>query len=336
MRTGTLYIDGNDAYRQFGVSVVKGGYDDIIAMPPLKKPQTNDWQEEDGIEADLTEPVLDAREISVKFAIAGMFNRYEEFVALLADGAYHIFNFAEIQRKYKLRLVSCPTKDDVRRLGVITLKLADDFPMFEYEYSEPETNIRPKDDYYIDNVDVAEYGVRILEGTRKEITAIPEVKKNLEIESDYTAGKTYDPNIVTFKSMDAKINCLIHAENLEQLWRNYDALLYNLIQPEERELYSKELEHTFFFYYKSCKVTSFSPKDSWLQFTLTLTLTGNIRLSADGDFVLAAENGDIIITEDGVYAIDMTPDRFSYPSVRLINDRKTLRFTGSGGFRFNN
>ena len=64
MRTGTLYIDGNDAYRQFGVSVVKGGYDDIIAMPPLKKPQTNDWQEEDGIEADLEEPVLDAREKS--------------------------------------------------------------------------------------------------------------------------------------------------------------------------------------------------------------------------------------------------------------------------------
>lgn len=339
MRTGKLYIDGNDAYLQYGVFVTEGGYNELVAYPPLKAPETNDWSEEDGIETDLESPVLDAREISVKFAITGVLNRYAAFIALLSDRAYHTFDFAEIQRTFRLRMTSCPSQGDIQMLGEITLKFSDDFPMEGYQYQAPATTLAKSDLYTIDGTPITNYGVRILKGTREELTKTAEPKKMLETTSAYRAGKTYDEQgEVHFKAKDIKMYCLIRAETLEDLWHNYLALLHDLIQPQERELYNKQLEQVFPFYYKSCSVTAFYPtEESWLQFTLTLTVTDEMRIDNDDIFILAAQNLDIIITERGEdAAVDLAPDKNSYPSCRLVNNRYTLRFTGNGAFRFNN
>lgn len=51
--------------------------------------------------------------------------------------------------------------------------------------------------------------------------------------------------------------------------------------------------------------------------------------------MLATEDNIIVFTENGVYAIDMLLDRYTYPSVRFVNDRATLRLTSNGKFRFN-
>ena len=58
-----------------------------------------------------------------------------------------------------------------------------------------------------------------------------------------------------------------HADTLAELWRNYDALLFDLIRPGARRY--KEAP----FYYSSCRVDKFIPDEPrpWLQFTLTLT-----------------------------------------------------------------
>ena len=63
MMEGRLFIDGGDAYLQYGAYVVNGGWNELVAYPPLKPVESNDWQEEDGIEADLSAPVLDTREV---------------------------------------------------------------------------------------------------------------------------------------------------------------------------------------------------------------------------------------------------------------------------------
>ena len=44
MMTGRLYIDGKDVYTEYGVYVVKGGWNELIAYPPLKTVESNDWQ----------------------------------------------------------------------------------------------------------------------------------------------------------------------------------------------------------------------------------------------------------------------------------------------------
>ena len=63
MMSGRLYIDGQDVYKQFGMYVSDNGWNELVAMPPLKSVDSNDWNEEDGIEADLSAPVLNTRDI---------------------------------------------------------------------------------------------------------------------------------------------------------------------------------------------------------------------------------------------------------------------------------
>lgn len=274
--TGRLYIDGYDAYKQYGVYVVQGGWNELIAYPPLKPIDSNDWQEEDGMEPDLSSPVLDSREISVKIAISGLYSRFEALIELLSDKAYHAFECAYIQRHYRLRLVSLPNLAVTKVLGTATLKFADDFPLLGYEYAAPTSNVAATDDYLFDGIPFTNYGVRVLEGTLDEVMKTPAVKTNLLRNIGTKPGALYDDKNVTFKSKDVKIYCLLRADTLDELWHNYDALLYDLIRPEERTL---EVDGSGYpFHYKSCQVSEFYPDGKiWLQFALTVTFTRGLN-----------------------------------------------------------
>lgn len=306
---GRLYIDGNDAYTEYGVYVVKGGWNELIAYPPLKSVESNDWQEMDGIEADLSAPMLDTREIQLKIAFAGLDSRFFTLMELLSDESYHVFECAYIKRTYRLRLVSQPNIAAAKVIGTATLKFADDFPLSDYTYKKPASNVAAYDDYTFDSVNFTTYGVRVLKGTLDEVMKTPTVKTNLLRNISTQAGALYDGKNVSYKSKDVKINCLMRADTLEELWRNYDALLYDLIRPNERKLWVDELGQEFLFYYKSCQVTEFYPTDKiWLQFTLTVTFTSVLRIG-DGDVVLASEDKIIIFTQDDENAIDVQTNR---------------------------
>lgn len=306
---GRLYIDGNDAYTEYGVYVVKGGWNELIAYPPLKSVESNDWQEMDGIEADLSAPMLDTREIQLKVAFAGLDSRFFTLMELLSDESYHVFECAYIKRTYRLRLVSQPNLAAAKVIGTATLKFADDFPLSDYTYKKPASNVAAYDDYTFDSVNFTTYGVRVLKGTLDEVMKTPTVKTNLLRNISTQAGALYDGKNVSYKSKDVKINCLMRADTLEELWRNYDALLYDLIRPNERKLWVDELGQEFLFYYKSCQVTEFYPTDKiWLQFTLTVTFTSVLRIG-DGDVVLASEDKIIIFTQDDENAIDVQTNR---------------------------
>jgi hypothetical protein len=120
------------------------------------------------------------------------------------------------------------------------------------------------------------------------------------------AGALYDiDSVVRYKSKDVKLYCLMRADTLTELWRNYDALLYDITRPGEHTLWVNEVEEEFKFVYKSCQVTDFYPTDKiWLQFTLTVTFTCPTRIT-DDDIVLATEDGVIVSGEDGDNAINM-------------------------------
>ena len=336
MKTGCLYIDGHDAYKRFGVYVVKGGFNNLISYPPLKDVDKNDWQEDDGIEVDLSSPVLNTREVSIKFAISGLFSSMFDFLELLSDGAYHTFDFYEIGRKYKLRLTQQPNLKTLKTLGHTTLKFADDFPLSDYNYKTPSSNIVATDDYSFDGIPFTNYGIRVLKGCYDEITKSAAVKSNLLRNITTVSGAVYDGMRVSYKSKDVELYCLMRAETLDELWRNYDALLFDLIRPNLRTLWVNDLEQEFPFMYKSCQVTKFYPTDRiWLQFTLTITFTEDFRIK-EGDIVLAAEDGIVLITEDNKFAIESRPDKYMFPSLRLVNNRSTLRFLNNNNLRFNN
>ena len=66
--TGRLSVDGYDAYTTWGVWV-DSGLGSLIQWPKMKAVTENVWQESDGVEADLSDPKLDSRELTLKFAM---------------------------------------------------------------------------------------------------------------------------------------------------------------------------------------------------------------------------------------------------------------------------
>lgn len=276
--TGRFYIDGKDAYRKWGVYVVSGGWNELIAYPPLKSVDYNDWHEEDGIEADLSNPKLDTKEASLKIAYNGSYRLFVDFIALLSDRAYHEFNCAFIGRRYTLRMTQVPNLDHAQALGFATIKLSNDSPLKDYRYKAPSSRIMRTEDYLIDGLPFTDYGCRILQGSLSEVMKTSAVKQNLLRNIASQSGAIYDDAAVTFKSKDVKLNCLMRAETLDELWRNYDALLFDLIRPDERLLEVSELGRQFPCFYKSASVSEFYPEDKiWLLFTLTLTFTHSFR-----------------------------------------------------------
>ena len=300
MMTGRLYIDGKDVYADFGLGVVEGGYNDIVAFPPLKTVKSNDWQEEDGIEADLSAPVLNTRDVSIKFVVwGGNKDGLGALIDLLSDKAYHTFYCATLRRKYRLRLVSHPNLEWAVRLGFTTLKFADDFPLDDYTYQPPVSGIKPYGDYSLDDKLLTDYGVRVLQGSLASIDKSPEVKKNLLRNIGTQSGAIYDDARVTYKSKEVQINCLMRAANIEEFWRNHDALLYDLIRPDERRLFVDARGVEYPCHYKNCKTTEFyGDGEVWWKFTLTLVFT-HYRLKGKRPALRFVSNGTLRLMANG-------------------------------------
>ena len=179
MMTGRLYIDGKDIYTEFGVAVVEGGYNELVSYPPLKEVTTNDWQEEDGIEADLSAPVLNTRELTINFVAMRGAEGLGALADLLSDMAYHTFYHGRMNRKFRLRLVKQPNLQWSLQLGFVGFRFADDFPMEGYSYQPPVSTVSAYGDYTLDDRLLTDYGVRVLQGTLASIDKSPDVKPNL-------------------------------------------------------------------------------------------------------------------------------------------------------------
>ena len=302
--TGRFYIDGKDAYNEFGIFIAEGGYNELLSYAPLKAVESNDWPEEDGQEFDLSAPALDTRELVLKFAAHRM-QRVGAFVELLSDHAYHTFDFRSIGRTYKLRLASQSALNLAGRLETFSLKFNNDFPLPDnYTYVEPQSDLVAQSGYELDARSLAEYGVYILKGSDAEIQKSPAVKKNLLRNLKGQHGATYDGEVVAFQTKEVKLSCLMRAKTMDEFWRNYNALLYDLIRPGERSLYVDNTGYEYPCYYKSCSTTQFHPVGRiWFQFNLTLVFT-SFRMG-DDEYLLASEDGEWVMSEDGVFAIDL-------------------------------
>ena len=302
--TGRFYIDGKDAYNEFGIFIAEGGYNELLSYAPLKAGESNDWPEEDGQEFDLSAPALDTRELVLKFA-AHRVQRVGAFVELLSDHAYHTFDFRSIGRTYKLRLASQSALNLAGRLETFSLKFDNDFPLPDnYTYVEPQSDLVAQSGYELDARSLAEYGVYILKGSDAEIQKSPAVKKNLLQNLKGQHGATYDGEVVAFQTKEVKLSCLMRAKTMDEFWRNYNALLYDLIRPGERSLYVDNTGYEYPCYYKSCSTTQFHPVGRiWFQFNLTLVFT-SFRVG-DDEYLLASEDGEWVMSEDGVFAIDL-------------------------------
>ena len=267
-----LLIDGKDARALYGLSVSAGSYKDLACLPKLKDIAYNDRHEKNGIDPDLSSPVVDAEDIAMEFFIVGDISLYNSLIDVLSNGAYHTFTFNEIGITKTLRLVKCGNVRSIQELHKFSLTFCDDNPMVGYEYESASSDIIPMYDYAIDSKDLSEYGIRILQGTLDSIKKAPDVKENLKVNIQSVNGQHYDGEKVVYKSKSVDLYCLMRARSLDEFWRNRNALLHDLIQPGSRTLSVAAINKEIPFYYKSCSVQSFYPDDgkAWFEFTLSI------------------------------------------------------------------
>lgn len=302
---GRFNIDGIDAYGQFGVFIADTGLVGLLQYPALKKVDSNDWPEEDGEEFDLSDPALDTKTFSIKFA-SHKANRVGAFIERISDKSYHDFEIPAIRQTFRLRLTDQQSLVLYSCGETFTLQFADDFPLRGYAYHAPQSTMNRVCGYEIDGIDLGQYGVSILEGSLAEVEKSPAVKQNLLQNFQRESGATYDGEFVVFKTKDVKLKCAMRATAAEEFWRNYKALLFDLTRTNERQLYVDKTGYEYPCYYKSCASSKYLPMKGkiWWVFDLTLVFT-SFRVESDG-YLLASENDMLIITEDSQSAINLS------------------------------
>nr|DAN25835.1 MAG TPA: hypothetical protein [Caudoviricetes sp.] len=281
-----LYIGVADVLEYSYVCTAFGGFDELIAFPPLKTPPANDWHEERGFDPDLSDPVLDTREVTLRLSATGQWD-YDGTIGMLEVSPVIDVRAPSIGRSWSLRFIAPTGGANASTFG---LKFADDTPMQGYTYQPPNAekerewilSTSRRDDFVITESpkrSFADYGARVLGDVVDEMERRNEVKTGLLRKFSTKPGAFYDKAaLFCEKGGDRQVQLLMRADTLAELWRNYDALLFDLIRPGARRY--KEAP----FYYSSCRVDKFIPDEPrpWLQFTLTLTFyEGSSEFSYD-------------------------------------------------------
>ncbi|MBQ3765908.1 MAG: hypothetical protein II874_04145 [Bacteroidales bacterium] len=258
-----LYIDGVNILTTYNVTLAKDAYKTLVQWPEMKAVGGNDWQEMNGYEPDLSNPLLESRTVTLKFILKGTIADIDGFYAFLGGKPVRSFTFQEIGRSCTLRLESMPSIQYARTFHIMQVQFAADKPLEGYSYVAPSSSLPEKRDYVIDEVPLSGYGVRVLQGTISSVIKGAEVKPLLIRKSSVISGATYDENpllndaedtfdseeyetiggsvegvsanwkrskaqgTVTYKGRDITLNCLMRGA-ASGVWQNYDALLYNL------------------------------------------------------------------------------------------------------------
>lgn len=312
MYVDKLYIDNLDAFTEWGVFVERNGYRQVIQIAPFKKVDTTDWPEHDGIEADLSNPVFDARTLTVPFCITDVAMARNLFVKL-SDGCYHTFNFVELGRSYVLRMTSNGSFSSLVKLGRLSLTFSEDDPSIPASSQSRTGSSSGGDDaaststsdvtqrgYVIDGTDLSSYGIWVLKGTDDSMRRAANTKNNLKIKTKNTSGVVYDGVESHWMSKDVTIRALINAPSMTEFWRRYNDFFRDLTQSGSRSVEVSGIDYAYEGFFKSMSVQRFEILNGgrvWCDFSVVMTLTGWIPVSSW--YLLSTENDYLVLTEDG-------------------------------------
>lgn len=272
MQTGNLLIDGTDAFTQYGAYLSDGQLVTLLELPKLKTPISTEWADQDGMEYDLTAPLLDSRTLSLKFHIRTPEGFYS-LIETLQTGAYHTFNVPSVGQTYTLRLTQTGSLNVTGNLITVSLTFSEDTPIVPT--GSPSTSaLIPLTGITLDSTDLAYYGIRPIEGIRADvITPLPQ-REALKVTTCNTAGiALYDSQTVTQKPATLTLPLYITAPTVTDLIRRYHSLLVTLLSPNLHTI--EAYGHTIECFYQSVSIAQLSLKCPLLLYSLTLQAVTN-------------------------------------------------------------
>lgn len=273
-----LIIDDVDIYAVYGICLAENSLGPVVQMPPFKTSSyvVNDWQEQDGLDFDISAPLLDGKKFNLNFYVRDI--RYvERLIDFLRVCSYRDWTFVELGVTQTLRLVEAPSISDVEKFGTMTLSVAQDeaytLPTTSGRYPQvnPVTRLQ---NVSIDNHDIGCYGAWVLEGTDKSVrSAVYKVKPNLSRNISTVSGVIYNNDTVHMGYKDFTVNLLIHTANINDFWARYAALMGAITSADKKSLDFNEAYLHFHCFYKSNNVKRFviDGGQVWCEFTVTFT-----------------------------------------------------------------
>lgn len=314
--TGSCIIDGIDL-SSLGVFILRGGDLDFISYPERKAPLSTSWYEQNGIDVDLTEIYFKEKQVSVKFHLqAGngteMVSRIASFRSLLSAPGLRRIYVREFDKTFLLRYVSCPDyshrgglakKGGKRGDITVTFSMDDPLQFFTHpEITHPAGSWNNKTYVTIGGRDLGEFGI-IVTQCYNSLLLFPALKRPLTRSFDKENGLLVStPATANYEVKQVTISCVMRATDLTEFYNNYEALFNVLTVKEELSLSSYAGTETC-FYSSMSNFRKLRPFKSRVLVSFDLILT--CLDSGAVAFLLAAEDGSLFVTEDGMYFIDM-------------------------------
>lgn len=295
--TGNCYIDGRDIYTDFGIIVEGDGYDELFSFPTRVEPDKNDWAEEHGIEPDLSNPLLQAQEITIDFALLDG-RRWQSFYAFLAEPGYRTINIPALGRTWMLRVVEMPELDMYDEADIFSVKFAEDVREVPSGYPAANAGGLLASVVSLDGKSLDKYGIIVTTGL-EEFERAPKLKKALTRTNSLQNGQVYDTDFVRYVEKEVTFGCCLNGIQATDFWNLYDAFFGDLLKTGTRKIGYGGKEYSA-FYRKTGNWKLHSHNGGMVcEFDLTFCFTA---FSVGGELcLLAAENNYLITTEDGIF-----------------------------------
>lgn len=310
--TGSVIINGTDI-ADYGVFIVRDGDNDFLTFPErIEPPQTN-WHEYDGIDADLSEIYFNARTFPIGFYVSAKSSlEYEfninSFYHLISSGYIDLYS-REFARTFRLRYVSVPNYEhkggfykQAMRRGRFDVSFSMDNPL--QLFTRPEILIPVSSKQYppsgvlLNGIDLARFGIVVNE-CYSSMLALSAVKSPLTRSFAKRTGLlAYPSTNPTFEAKENIIKCTMCAPSREEFYSNYEALFNNVCKTGEVsiETYLGEAA-CYYMKMENFKKHGIFARGVMVSFTLRLKqMDAGVMI-----FVLGAEDGSALLTEDNKY-----------------------------------
>lgn len=298
-----MTIDGHNTYSEWGVRLLEGSLGSVVCWPSLKEDSVpvNVWHEVPGLDADLTNPRLDTRKVTLRLATDGGYRGWRRFLAAMSEHGERTVEFHALDKSFRLRTLQWGSYDYGEKLGFVTVTLADDHPLDGYTYSMPIGageggfpytlpfvlgDMVPDSGYMLDGRPLTRYGVRLLKGSLNGLWSAGDSRQGIVRNLPHQNGVTaYTGSTIRYNSPAAILPALLRADNAADMWARWYALLYDLVRPGTRVLGGIEGEEKRKFYYRGCSVSEFAIDNlqgAWIKFNITVQPIDWLPV-ADGD-----------------------------------------------------
>ena len=244
-----------DIEAAFGIRITKDSYSKLFAFPKRKEPPHNDWQDEDGIDVDLSEVVFEPRNITLSFA-AGKNADLDGFFELLMSPGYKIFVFNFFQMELKLRYKAEQERKIYKAGDTFAVQFIDDFPLQMMEIDEvylasedgyfiitedeemfidlipeyfaninipiqPQYDINSANTIVENGLHLKRFGIGVEKWSKDSFIQNPALKEQLTITSKHWDGQKYNVDIVKRDSQKATLSCCMVTNTRLELMMAY-------------------------------------------------------------------------------------------------------------------